>query len=134
MSIKLILKKSFIPLSFMSSAEFLRLVFTSATALFILFSLNACSKPDNDVDALLSLAKKSGCFSCHALDQKLLGPAWNAVADKYRDDPGAKEQLIEKIRVGGGGVWGDIEMPPAPSQMSGNDIELLVTYVLALTK
>ena len=38
----------------------------------------------------LALARKSGCLSCHAVDKKIVGPAWRDVAKRYKDIPDAK--------------------------------------------
>ena len=32
------------------------------------------------------LAKKSNCMACHAIDKKLVGPAYQEVAKKYAGD------------------------------------------------
>ncbi|GAB1231581.1 c-type cytochrome [Ferrigenium sp. UT5] len=64
--------------------------------------------------AVLELARKSNCFACHALDKKVVGPAWKAVAAKYRGDANAQRYLENKIAKGGGGVWGGTPMPAQP--------------------
>jgi len=43
------------------------------------------------------LAKKYGCTNCHKIDKKLVGPAWQAVADKYKGDAAAADALSTKI-------------------------------------
>jgi cytochrome c len=60
-------------------------------------------------DAALARAKK--CTNCHAVDQKLVGPAFKAVAARYVNDAGAEDRLARKIREGGAGVWGVVPMP-----------------------
>jgi cytochrome c len=77
------------------------------------------------------LAQKNGCFACHSVDNKLLGPAWTAVAKKYRGDKSAAAKLESRIRAGGSGVWGKIPMPPN-NQVSEADIKALVKGILAL--
>ena len=52
-----------------------------------------------------AVAKKNGCVICHSIDKKVVGPAWQAVADKYKGDAGAADKLSTKIAKGGGGVW-----------------------------
>ena len=39
------------------------------------------------------LVKKSGCVACHANDKKLVGPAYNEVAKKYKGDAKAAAML-----------------------------------------
>lgn len=79
----------------------------------------------------MALAKKKNCFACHSLDKKVVGPAWRAVAEKYRGDTGAQAALESKVRKGGKGNWGSIAMPPQPS-LSGEELAGLVQFVLQL--
>lgn len=79
------------------------------------------------------LAKKSGCVACHKIDKKLVGPAWQDVADKYKGDAEAPAKLSAKIASGGKGVWGPVPMPPQP-KVSQADIAELVTFILGLAK
>jgi cytochrome c len=84
-------------------------------------------------DAGEDLLKKSGCTACHAIDKKVVGPAYMDVAAKYKGDASAPAKLQEKVKKGGSGVWGQVPMPPN-SQVSDGDIKTLVTYILALKK
>ncbi len=77
------------------------------------------------------LAKKNNCTACHAIDKKVVGPAWKAVADKYKGDAGAKARLATKIQKGGGGVWGAMPMPASP-KVSDADAAALADFVLGL--
>jgi cytochrome c len=77
------------------------------------------------------LAKKSACTACHAIDKKLVGPAYKEVAAKYKGDKTAEAKLIEKVKKGGTGVWGQVPMPPN-SGVKDEDIKTLVKWILAL--
>ena len=77
------------------------------------------------------LFKKSNCMACHTIDQKRVGPPLKEVAAKYSGDSGAVERLAKKIREGGGGVWGELPMPPQP-QVSEADAKKLAEYVLSI--
>ncbi len=77
------------------------------------------------------LAKKNNCTACHAIDKKLVGPAYKEVAAKYKGDKKAEAMLIEKVKKGGTGVWGQIPMPPNVA-VKDEDIKTLVKWVLAL--
>jgi cytochrome c len=77
------------------------------------------------------LAKKNACTACHAIDKKLVGPAYKDVAEKYRGDKTAEAKLIEKVKKGGSGVWGQVPMPPN-SNVKDEDIKTLVKWVLSL--
>ncbi len=79
----------------------------------------------------MALAKKSGCLNCHAIDKKVVGPAWKEVAVKYRGDAGAEGYLVNKISQGGGGVWGSMKMPAHP-KVSETDRRTLARFVLGL--
>ena len=78
------------------------------------------------------LAKKSGCTACHGTDKKIVGPSFKEVAAKYRTDKGAEAKLVEKVKKGGQGVWGQVPMPPNSPQVKDEDIKTLVKWVLSL--
>ena len=76
------------------------------------------------------LAKKHNCFACHAVDKKLVGPAYKEVAAKYRGDKTAAAKLAAKVKKGGVGVWGQIMMPPNAA-VPDADIAALVKWILS---
>jgi len=76
-----------------------------------------------------ALAKAKNCMSCHAVDKKLVGPAYKDVAAKYKGDKGAVEALAAKVKAGGKGVWGEIPMPP--NNVTPDEAKKLVTWILA---
>jgi cytochrome c len=78
-----------------------------------------------------ALAKASGCFACHAVDKKLIGPSYKEVADRYRKDQGAEAMLVKKVKEGGKGVWGDIPMAPN-AHVKDEDIKTMVQWILSL--
>lgn len=78
-----------------------------------------------------ALAKKYNCLACHAVDHKVVGPAYKDVAKKYAGQPGAEAKLIEKVKKGGSGVWGPIPMPPN-SSVPDADVKKLVEWILSL--
>ncbi|MDD5383415.1 MAG: c-type cytochrome [Gallionella sp.] len=84
----------------------------------------------SEADAM-QLAKKSNCLACHAVDKKVVGPAWKDVAAKYRGDAEAEARLMNKIAKGSSGVWGAMAMPPSP-QVSEADRKMLARFVLSL--
>lgn len=77
-----------------------------------------------------ALAKKYMCLSCHTLDKKLVGPSYHDVAAKYKGDKSAEAKLVEKIKKGGAGVWGQIPMPPN-DKLPDADLHALVKWVLS---
>lgn len=82
------------------------------------------------VMANAGLAKAKNCTACHAIDKKVLGPAFKAIAVKYKDADGAAGKLAKKVRAGGVGVWGQIPMPANP-QVSAAEATTLVKWILA---
>jgi cytochrome c len=78
-----------------------------------------------------ALAKASGCFACHTMDKKLIGPGYKEIADKYRRDQGAEANLIKKVKEGGKGVWGDIPMMPN-AHVKDEDIKTMVQWILSI--
>ena len=76
-----------------------------------------------------ALAKAKNCMSCHAVDKKLVGPAYKDVAAKYKGDKGAVDKLAAKVKAGGKGAWGEIPMPP--NNVTDDEAKKLVTWVLA---
>lgn len=77
------------------------------------------------------LAKAKNCLACHALERKVVGPAYQDVAKKYAGDPGAQARLAAKIVKGGVGVWGPVPMP-ANTQVSDAQANQLAAWVLSL--
>jgi len=86
-----------------------------------------------DLAAGEALMQKDGCGACHAVDKKIVGPAYQDVAAKYQGDAGALAKLSQKVKTGGAGVWGPVPMPPNP-QVADGDIKALVSWILALKK
>jgi cytochrome c len=79
------------------------------------------------------LMKKDGCAACHAIDKKIVGPAYIDVAAKYKADKNAPAMLAKKVKEGSVGVWGQIPMPPN-SAVPQKDIDELVGWILTLKK
>lgn len=76
------------------------------------------------------LAKAKNCMACHAMANKVVGPAYKDVAKKYAGDKAAEDKLVAKVIKGGSGVWGAIPMPANP-QVSEVEARVLVKWVLA---
>ena len=81
--------------------------------------------------ANLDLAKKNACMACHAVDKKLVGPAYQDVAKKYAGK--SADELAKSIKAGGSGKWGAVPMPAQPG-LSDADLKTLATWVLAAAK
>lgn len=99
-----------------------------------------------------AVAKKNGCTACHAIDHKVVGPAWADVAKKYKGATTYKysnngsaaadakeyplvEGLMVKVSKGGHGNWGSAAMVPNdPSGKKQGDMKELVEFILGLAK
>jgi cytochrome c len=80
-----------------------------------------------------ALIQKNDCLTCHKLDQKIIGPAYIDVANKYTASPAVIDTLANKIIKGGSGNWGNIAMSPHPN-LSMTDAQDMVKYILSLKK
>jgi cytochrome c len=83
--------------------------------------------------ANLEMAKKNACMACHAVDKKLVGPAYQEVAKKYAGQKDAEAQLIKSIKAGGSGKWGPTPMP-AQTALSDADAKTLAAWILGGAK
>ncbi len=77
-----------------------------------------------------ALATAKNCMACHAVDKKLVGPAYKEVAAKYAADKSAADKLAVKILKGGSGVWGAVPMP-ANAQVNEAEAKKLAAWVLS---
>ncbi len=96
-------------------------------ALMIMAAVAAVSAPAMADEAL---AKSKNCMACHAVDKKLVGPAYKDIAKKYAGDAKAADLMATKIIKGGSGVWGAIPMPANP-QVNEADAKKLASWVLS---
>ena len=96
-------------------------------ALFVLATSMAVAGP---ALADLALAQSKNCMSCHAVDKKLVGPAYKDVAAKYAGQKDAVDKLTQKVLKGGSGVWGAVPMPANP-QVTEAEAKQLVQWVLS---
>ena len=81
----------------------------------------------------LELIGASDCTTCHAIDKKVIGPAYVDVAAKYENTPATIDTLVSKVINGGSGNWGTIAMAPHP-QVPEADAREMVKYIMSLKK
>lgn len=79
------------------------------------------------------LATRSGCMKCHAVDKKLVGPAYRDVATRYMGGGEAEAALVARVKAGSMGAWGPIPMPPNAA-VKDEDVKILVKWILAGAK
>ena len=78
-----------------------------------------------------ALATAKNCMTCHAVDKKLVGPAYKEVATKYAGQKDAVDKLAVKIMKGGSGVYGPVPMP-ANTQVNEAEAKKLAAWVMSL--
>jgi cytochrome c len=82
-------------------------------------------------DRALELIGTKGCTACHAIDKKVIGPAYIDVSKKYEATPAIIDTLASKVIKGGVGVWGDVPMT-ANTTVTPEEAKEMVTYILSL--
>lgn len=86
-----------------------------------------------DYEKGLALVAGSDCLTCHKVDEKVIGPSYRDVANKYENTEANVKMLAEKIIKGGTGVWGEVAMTAHPA-VTQADAEQMVKYILLLKK
>ncbi len=97
-------------------------------ALIVLASVLTVAAPAMADEAL---AKSKNCLACHAVDKKIVGPAYKEVAKKHGNDASKAGALADKIMKGGSGVYGAVPMPANP-QVSKEEATKLATWILGM--
>ena len=77
-----------------------------------------------------ALAKAKNCMACHALDKKMVGPAYKDVAAKFGGQKDAEATLAKAIIEGSKGVWGPVPMPS--NKVTEAEAKQLVTWILSM--
>jgi cytochrome c len=107
-----------------SSADSTSSASSSASA-----STDLSSNPDYKKG--LALIASNDCLTCHKVDEKVTGPAYRDVANKYENTDANVKMLAQKVIKGGSGVWGNVAMTPHAA-VSEADAEQMVKYILLL--
>ena len=88
-----------------------------------------CAQANVEDEKAQLIAKQNACLGCHAINKKIVGPSFQSVAEKYKNDPGAQAFLKNKIAKGGSGSWGVVPMP-ANTKLSDADLSALTVWIL----
>ncbi|MFZ9661649.1 MAG: ThuA domain-containing protein, partial [Chitinophagaceae bacterium] len=78
-----------------------------------------------------AIMENMDCKTCHKINEKSIGPAYNNVSAKYQNNPKATEYLTSKIIKGGSGVWGEVAMSGHPD-LKPADAQKIVSWILSL--
>jgi len=104
---------------------------TSTSLLAVaLLALTSSAALAQNAAAAKALASKSACMACHAVDKKLVGPAFKEVAAKHKGQADALEKVSARIKSGGSGMYGPVPMP-AQAQLKDDELKLLAGWILA---
>ncbi|BAV09904.1 cytochrome c551/c552 [Filimonas lacunae] len=79
----------------------------------------------------IELVAKNDCLSCHKIEDKMLGPSYRQVANKYENNEANIKMLANKVIQGGQGVWGPVPMTAHP-QLSEADAQQMIKYIFLL--
>ncbi|MCC7060189.1 MAG: c-type cytochrome [Burkholderiaceae bacterium] len=75
------------------------------------------------------LAREAGCLACHAVSNRLIGPAFRDVAARYAGQADAPDRLATHVREGSAGVWGAVAMPPQAG-VADDDLRVIMGWIL----
>jgi len=102
-------------------------ILVAIAALATAFAISTPAQAD------MALATAKNCVTCHAVEKKLLGPSYKAIATKYAGQADAVDKLANKVVKGTSGAWGPVPMPANP-QINDTDARKLVAWILAGSK
>jgi cytochrome c len=81
----------------------------------------------------ITLMRTSTCFNCHTMQKKLIGPAFNQIANKYSNNEESVTALTRKVMHGSKGTWGDTPMP-SNSDFTPDQINMIIRWLLTINK
>ena len=96
----------------------------------LFIGLAASALASNAAMANAELAKSKNCMACHAVANKVVGPAYKDIAAKYAGQKDAEDKLVQKVQKGSVGVWGQMPMP-ANTQVNDAEALTLAKWVLS---
>lgn len=77
---------------------------------------------------------KAKCGACHAIDKKIVGPAWMEVSKKYKGDKDAASKIAANISKGGAFGWNMGKMPAKGLGATDAQIKSLSEFIAGLAK
>lgn len=101
--------------------------------IFFLFAALGCfisvAQASAEDEKAFAIAKQNACLGCHAINKKIVGPSFQAIAEKYKSDANAQAFLKNKIAKGGSGSWGVVPMP-GNAKLNDADLSTLSSWIL----
>lgn len=80
-----------------------------------------------DIDTVLV---RYGCMGCHDVHNRIVGPSFREIAQRFGATPGGAARVAQRIKEGGAGEWGQVPMPPFPT-ISDEEMRALVGWMFA---
>ncbi len=81
----------------------------------------------------MDVLKARACTACHAVANKVVGPSYQEIGAKYASRPDAATYLVEKMKSGGVGVWGQVPMPAQPA-LTDAEAQTVAKWILGGAK
>lgn len=98
----------------------------------LMICVSAAALISTSAMASAELAKSKNCMTCHAMNNKIIGPSFKDVAAKYAGQKDAENKLVQKVMKGSSGVWGGpSSVMPANMQVSEGEARTLVKWALS---
>lgn len=101
-----------------------------ALCLPFVLGVNIAKAEAPSYEKVQGILQKNACLACHQIDNKVVGPAYKEVSEKYQGDPANAELLAKHIKEGSQGVWGAIPMPPNAG-ITDEDLTIVVDWLMA---
>ncbi|MFA5662700.1 c-type cytochrome [Castellaniella sp.] len=95
-----------------------------------LMAAGSAAQAAPDFAQVNTILTNNACLACHAVDKKVIGPAYEEVAAKHKGQADAAAVLTKHIKEGSSGVYGPIPMPPNVG-ISDADIAVVVEWLVA---
>jgi cytochrome c len=105
------------------------LILKAASIATLLFFWASTGHASTNNAKAFAIAKQNACLGCHAVNKKIVGPSFQDIALKYRNNPSANTFLKNKIQKGGAGSWGVVPMP-ANTKLSDAELSILLPWIL----
>lgn len=120
---------------------------SALVATAVVFGSQAALADTQQDRSMKQLAATSGCVACHSIQtgnsgpdgMAPIGPAWQDVAERYKNDRSAAKILTKTVLEGNNpymshwkGKVSGIAMPPNAVAIKDTDAKKLVNWILAL--
>jgi cytochrome c len=79
----------------------------------------------------INYMEKSDCYTCHETDRQNVGPSFQQIAARYKNDETIIGKLVSKVQNGGSGEWGTSAMTGHPL-LAESEIRTMLDYIFTL--